>query len=256
MGRAEFCVVCGRTDRSLTDGVCPDCAAGRAVLVAFEPGALVVVCPTCGARKGSAGWAAGGSPSRLTADDLLPHVTVHPEAAVRRIAWTEIDRTGGVADYRASATVRFRGTERTVDFPARVRIERRVCPTCSRRSGRFYTAIVQLRAIEDEGRERPAARRERLQSAWALLLRDGRREWTEAVAWNEARPEGWDYYLSDTLVARALARAAKQRFGATLKESASLVGRRDGAEVYRVTFCVRIPRPRPPDPRSDGAAGE
>jgi hypothetical protein len=35
----------------------------------------------------------------------------------------------------------------------------------------------------------------------------------------------------------------KRRLRATLNESASLWGRKDGREVYRVTFCLRLPRP-------------
>ena len=38
-----------------------------------------------------------------------------------------------------------------------------------------------------------------------------------------------------------MAKLAKQRFGASVKESSSLVGRKNGQDLYRVTFCLRFP---------------
>jgi NMD protein affecting ribosome stability and mRNA decay len=37
-----------------------------------------------------------------------------------------------------------------------------------------------------------------------------------------------------------VARLAKQRFGVPVVESASLFGRKQGQDVYRVTFCLRF----------------
>jgi len=109
--------------------------------------------------------------------------------------------------------------------------------------------VVQLRPSLEGPREKNAPMHVRLDEVWDRLLRDARGEWREAISWRESRPEGWDYFLVDTLAARALARLARQRLGASIKESATLVGRKDGVDVYRVTFCVRLPPPAaPPTP--------
>ena len=137
-----------------------------------------------------------------------------------------------------------RGVERTVDLPFSVRIDHRTCPECSRRSGRYFTAILQLRGPEDERpAEKAPALRARLDAEWDRLWKEARPDWRRALQWREELPEGWDCYFSDTLAARAVARLAKQRAGASLKESASLFGRKDGRDVYRVTFCLRFPKP-------------
>ena|SRR5690348_11318731 len=122
-----------------------------------------------------------------------------------------------------------------------VKIEHRTCPDCSRRSGRYFTARLQLRAEEDGPAESAPERRARLERAWATILPEARGDWKRALSWKEPLPEGWDYFLTDTLAARSLARLAKARLHAELKETATLWGRKDGHDVYRVTICLRIP---------------
>ncbi|MEM0128597.1 MAG: 60S ribosomal export protein NMD3 [Thermoplasmata archaeon] len=237
-----FCVVCGRTGRPLEGGVCADCAMDRAELVRPPGRAVVVLCPTCGARWIGAHWEASGRPPHLTPEDLLPLVELHPELGVRSVDWREVQANATIHEFRATARVRFRGVERTIEFPLTVRLEQRSCQACSRRSGHYYTAVLQLRGPADGPREKAEALRTRLEAQWTALLSEARSDWRGAIAWTERRPEGWDVYAQDTLAARSLARLAKQRLEARIQESATLVGRKNGVDVYRVTFCVRIPR--------------
>ncbi len=250
MVEAEFCVVCGATGRPLVDGICPPCAAERTSLVRIPQRVDVTLCPTCGARKTGQSWGRAGASTLLTSEDLLPFLEFHPEVGLRRVAWEEVSHTPTVREYLGHARVGFRGVERTVDLPFSVRIEYRTCPECSRRSGRYFTAIVQLRGPGNERpAEKPSALRARLDREWERIWREARPDWRRALSWREERPEGWNCFFSDTLAARGVARLAKQRYGASLKESASLFGRKDGRDVYRVTFCLRFPRP--PGPRRE-----
>jgi nonsense-mediated mRNA decay protein 3 len=241
----EFCVVCGATDRPLTEGVCPACAAGRVTLVSVPARGVVVICPHCGARREGARWDRAGSSPLLTGADLAPFLAVHPEAAVRTVRWEEVSASATVRELSGRARVRFRGTELEVPLAFSVRTEHQTCPECSRRSGRFYTAVVQLRGDGERSSEKSPALRARLEGTWSRLLAECRPDWRDAVSWHEGRREGWDVFFTNTLAARSVARLAKQRFGASVKESASLFGRKNGQEVYRVTFCLRFPRSAP-----------
>ncbi len=238
----EFCVVCGRTGRSLVDGLCADCAADRTVLVKVPAHAEVTVCPTCGARQIGSHWERRGASESLSADDLTPLVTVHPDAALRTIRWEETKSTATVRDLVGRARLRFRGTEREAEIALSVRTVHRTCPECSRRSGKYYTAVLQLRGGGDDRTEKARALRERLDGVWAALLGEARRDAQDAFSWREELPEGWDCYFTDTLAARSVARLARQRFGATIRESATLAGRKEGQDLYRVTFCLRFRR--------------
>ncbi len=249
----EFCVICGRTDLALTDGLCPDCFADRTPLVWIEGHPTITLCPTCGARKVGQHWEReGASPTLLSAEDLTPLLSVHPEVGIRKAAWTE-----GVGDpaqrrFLGEVRLRFRGTERTVSVELPVRVQSATCSACSRRSGHYYTALIQVRGTSERLRGPPRALRDRLERAFDTVLTNTKAEWRRAFSWREERPEGWDYYLTDTLAARSVARLARSRLGAELKESATLWGRRNGRDVYRVTFCLRVPDAAVPPVREGG----
>ncbi len=240
----EFCVVCGATGRALTGGVCASCAAERTTLVSVPERAVVVVCPHCGARQVGGSWEREGSSPLLTAEDLAPFLRVHPEAAVRRVRWEETSAAGTVRELAGEVDTVFRGVARTVPVQLSVRTEHRACPECSRKSGRYYTAVLQLRGDQVRPPEKSRPLHERLAATWTDLLAESRAEWRKAVSWQEELPEGYDVFFTQTLAARAVAKVAKTKFGASVKESATLFGRKDGQDVYRVTLCLRFPRSR------------
>jgi 60S ribosomal export protein NMD3 len=242
MSDGEFCVVCGATDRPLVDGLCAECAADRTRLVTAPKRAEVVVCPQCGAREIGAHWERAGASPVLTSEDLTPLLEVWEGVGIRRVRWDETSVTDTVRELVGHARVRFRGIERDVDVPMSVRTVHRSCPDCSRKSGRYYTATLQLRAAADAPSEKAVVLRARLAVEWDRLVREMRPDWRRAVSWREELPEGWNCFFTDTLAARAVAKLAKQRFGASVKESSSLVGRKNGQDLYRVTFCLRFPR--------------
>jgi len=246
---SEFCVVCGRTDRPLSDGLCVECFAARTPLVTAPEVPTLIVCPTCGARKVGAHWErAGSNPGLLTSDDLTPLLVLHPDVGLRRASWEETVRDPVQRTLHGEVVVRFRGTERTVGVDLTVKLKANTCPECSRLSGHFYTAIIQVRGMSERLRGSSRLLRERLEASFEVLLPELKPEWRKAMSWREELPEGWNYYLTDTLAARSIARIAKGRLNATLKESATLWGRRNGQDVYRVTFCLRVPESAPRGP--------
>jgi nonsense-mediated mRNA decay protein 3 len=242
MSDGEFCVVCGATGRPLVDGVCAECAADRTRLLSAPKRAVVTVCPHCGARQVGAHWERAGSSPVLTSEDLTPFLEIPPEVGVRRVTWDETAVTDTVREFVGHARVRFRGVERDVEVPLSVRTVHKTCPECSRKSGRYYTATLQLRGPAEGRPEKATLLRAWLAEDWTRLVREMRPDWRKAISWREELPEGWDCFFTDTLAARAVAKLAKQRFGASVKESSSLVGRKNGQDLYRVTFCLRFPR--------------
>ena len=240
MTSQEFCVVCGRLGRSLTDGVCAECAVARTPLVTAPQRGEVVLCPQCGSRRKGGRWDRSRRSTVLTAEDLAPFLSVHPEAGVREIRWEEVGASATVREMAGRARVVFRGLETWVDVPLSVRLVAQTCTDCGRKSGHYYTALVQLRGAEGARGKRPKELKDRLADRWEVLLSESRPEVREAISWTEERPEGWDVYFADTLAARGLGRLAKQRYGVKVSESASLYGRKNGQDVYRVTFLLRF----------------
>lgn len=243
----EFCVVCGRTGIPLVDGVCTDCEAARRTLVSVRPHATVVLCSQCGAREVGKHWERAGASALLGSEDLLPFLVPDEEAAIRRVEWQETGANPLLKSLHGDVHVRFRGLERTVPVDLTVRLLHRTCPDCSRRSGHYFTALIQLRGPEGGSRRSPHELRERLREIWDATIPGARADWRGHHSWTERRPEGWDYFFTETLAAKNVARLFKDRFGAEVKESASLYGRKDGRDLYRVTLAVRLPVHLPGD---------
>lgn len=243
----EFCVLCGRTGLPLTDGVCAECEGSRRTLVSTRPHATVTVCPTCGAREVGKHWERAGSAALLGSADLVAFLVLDDEVAVRRVEWRETGSNPMLKQIHGEVHVRFRGLERVVPVDFTTKIVHRTCPDCSRRSGHYYTALIQLRGPENGSRRKAPELRQRLAEIWDATLPGARADWRDRYSWTEQRPEGWDHYFTETLAARGVARLLKERFGAELKESATLHGRKDGQDLYRVTFAVRLPEHLPGD---------
>lgn len=216
----------------------------RTTLVRAPKRFNVVVCPTCGARRVGSHWERSGSSRLPTGEDLTPALEAHPEVGIRTVRWEETGSSALLHQYIGRVSLRFRGIEREVAVPLTVKVDHHTCPECSRKSGHYYTAQLQLRGPLDGPREKAGTLRARLDAQWDELMREARADWRTAISWREALPEGWDYFLVNTMAARSLARLAQRRLAAEMKESATLYGRKDGQDLYRVTICVRIPPSR------------
>jgi nonsense-mediated mRNA decay protein 3 len=243
----EFCVLCGRTGLPLANGVCAECEASRRTLVSAQPHASVTLCPTCGAREVGKHWERAGSSALLGSEDLAPFLVPDDEVGIRRVEWQETGSNPMLKNIHGDVHVRFRGLERVVPVDFTARLVHRTCPDCSRRSGHYYTALIQLRGPEEGAKRRAPELRARLAEIWDATMPSARADWKGHHSWTEKKPEGWDHFFTETLSARNIARLFKDRFGAEVKESASLYGRKDGRDLYRVTFAVRLPVHLPGD---------
>ena len=162
----EFCVVCGRTDVPVEEGVCADCYAKRHPLVAAPERADGRPLPDL--RRAAAGRTgrAAGAPRPCSAPRTSPVPRAAPGGGDphRRVDGRRAP-PAPPGDRGRMSTLRFRGTERTELVRFTVKVEHRTCTECSRRPGHYYTAIIQLRGrggrLAGEGRRAartPAAR--------------------------------------------------------------------------------------------------
>jgi nonsense-mediated mRNA decay protein 3 len=236
------CVECGAQAPGLVQGSCPACFTKKTPLLTMPEALDVEVCAHCDARHVGAHWLdpEEGAPLQWTREDavqaaLMVHARVDaPELEL-------VEKQQDEKHFRWTVTVH--GTVEGVPVSDQrdtlVRVRKGVCDRCSRMHGGYYSAILQLRATErdvteDERRVAHKIVREELERARIAGNR------MAFLAKDERLPGGHDYYIGDIEGGRQVARLVKDRLGATLIESAKLVGRREGDDVHRVTFLVRI----------------
>jgi len=119
------------------------------------------------------------------------------------------------------------------------------CPTCSRKAGKYYEAIIQLRANERELDKREIDEMERFLRRKIRELGDSGRG--VFIADRKKVRKGLDLYISDKRVAHSLIHQLRGEFGGEVKESPKLFGMKDGIRQYRMTYLLRLPRYREGD---------
>ncbi len=102
-------------------------------------------------------------------------------------------------------------------------IRRTICPQCSRISGGYFEAIIQLRGDQ--------AKAEKL--AGTLLKRLEKKTF---VTRTEEKDEGLDLYIGNSKAVVAL----MGELGLKVLITKKLVGREEGKRLYRTTFLVRV----------------
>ncbi|MBS1263114.1 MAG: hypothetical protein MAG715_00283 [Methanonatronarchaeales archaeon] len=233
-----LCPRCGEEREHFAEKVCVDCFLERETLVEVDDGLRVVQCVSCGAVKAN-GW------TDLELKDAVS-LLVEGSASLPRELETpvldvELERVLPKA-IEARVTVEGDLGGRWVEesVPLSLEVSRGVCRSCSRSNRGYYEAVLQVRAEDRDVREDEfdEALEEVSGLADSVAEAGGEKPFVSRV---ERSGGGFDLYLGESSVARKISRRLKERFGAKATESASLVGVRDGREVYRSTHLVRLP---------------
>jgi nonsense-mediated mRNA decay protein 3 len=237
-----FCVVCGATGVELFGALCAKCRGKKGGLVTIPERTEVVLCPMCGSRQVGRHWERGPPPGLFRSEDIDSNILVTQPARLVSVHWEELGRNPLLRMFEGKAIVELGGSSLEITLKTELREIHHMCPQCSRREGRFYTATIQFRPVVDEPTVRKTEDFKRnIRDLIEEFLEGAPRIWREAVAREEELKEGWDLFLMDTAVAKSMAKALKLRTGASTKESASLWGVKDGRQVYRVTILLRFP---------------
>lgn len=240
--RLQTCVECGAQVPRLIGGSCPNCFLGKTPLLEGPSVVDVELCAHCDARHVGAHWVDPdeGMPLEwIREEGVRASVKVHPRVfgAVLDLEETPQDER----NFRHKATVRGEVEDVPVTFEKDilVRMRRSVCDRCSRMFGGFYAAVIQLRATQRDVTDAEVKRAHRIVGDELDRQRAaGNRE--AFLTKSGPVPGGFDYYLGDIEGTRAVARLLAERLGATVEEHAKLSGRKEGEDIYRVTFLVRV----------------
>lgn len=240
--RLQTCVQCGSQVGRLIGGLCPPCFVAKEPLLDVPAVLDVELCAHCDARHVGAHWF---DPEE--ADDLAEIregavrgvIKVHPRVADAHVQTEE--RAQDERTFRTKVTLagNVDGAPVAGEASILVRLRRAVCDRCSRMFGGYYAAVLQLRASERDVTPAEIARVHKLIGGELDRMRaTGNRD--AFLTKSGAVPGGFDYYLGDIDAGRISGRVVASRLGATVVETAKLVGRKEGEDIYRVTFLVRI----------------
>lgn len=236
------CVDCGNAVEYVIQGSCAPCFKDRTPLLTIVEVLDVELCAHCDARHVGAHWVDPEADMPLDwirEDAVREAVGLHQEVQDPFLQFIETPQDEKHFRYTVQLEGRVHDAPVEAETSVLVRMRKSVCDRCSRMFGNYYAAIIQLRATERDVTEAE------LNFAHEIIGADLDRQRASGNRFaflNKSGPMhgGWDYYIGDIEAARQLGRMLKVRLGTTVQETAKLVGRREGDDVHRVTFLVRI----------------
>ena len=225
------CVLCGKEIKKGT--LCAKCYLEREEVVSLPNIIKLTTCPRCGFFKFSGKW------KKMEFKDALWYeieskLMVHPDLDVK-----EIDLTGSNNKYVMKIIGKFMNEEKVEIYKQfELRINRELCLKCSREAGSYYEAILQIRA------ENRTVSANELEEIKAIINETLNREIENPKAFItkiEEKKEGVDYYFGDRNIGKKVSRKIVEKLGGIIKESKKLAGRKDGRDIFRFTYLVRLP---------------
>ena len=234
-----FCVECGK-ECELIGPLCPECYSKKKVVVGLPQYIDVVQCSHCSSFLLDGRWAEAGSVKEAVEHAVERELQVpgglHVEGTTVQLSEKD-ERT-----YEATVTVALtaQGHRFERELAATIRMKQGVCKECSKQKGSYYEAIIQLRGNDRSLPDEVEKATDRYVRKRIETMRANNRE--VFLTKVERVRGGVDFYVSIAQAARIVARELQDQHSAEFKESSSLWGLRDGRDVYRVTFLVRLPR--------------
>ncbi|MFA5860216.1 MAG: NMD3-related protein [Candidatus Thermoplasmatota archaeon] len=238
-----FCVECGKESplEGLRGGVCADCYVKKTVLASVRDHVDIEVCVHCHARKRGEIWLEGHGTMEPIVEDAVREgvqfAKVVERPRLRLQVTPEDERNYGVL---VQASGLAEGVPFESELRTRSRIKNATCVRCSRVQGGYYEAIVQVRANRramelDEKRALKALASKFIER----IVTDGDRN--AFVLRDEDADRGLDIYMGTTNSGRMLAKLIATEYGGKIQEHHKTVGQKDGLDLIRMTFAVRLP---------------
>lgn len=237
MTSGKFCYLCGEVTDTLYKGLCSSCYLKNEKPFELPEKIEVSVCRGCG-RYYEGAWVEGeNSLAALVktivlkeAEKRLSKDFENLETAVE-IKNIKEKGKGLTVDVKVNVTGTTKGLERSAALKTTIVIINVVCPDCSRKAGGYYEAVIQLRAESIE----------ELVSELHSRLNQIYKKDKHAFIVEEASVKGGiDIKLGSSKAAKILGAYFKAHHKAEIKETAKLVGRKDGNDIYRITVLIRI----------------
>ncbi len=233
-----FCVECGKEPEKLYDSLCEECY-GKRLQADIDEHLDIDVCTSCWAVRQGHTWKERPDMNSIMLERIDRAISISPEVSRYsfRVYFIEEDPRNYLARIKVELISNDIKVER--DISTRIIFKKVQCKTCSRIHGNYYEAILQVRPRSREMRADQKALVKEMVKREVEERRGGERN--IFITSSEEIHGGLDFYLSDNGVAKKLSKEISNVFGGKVISSSSLAGRKDGRNIYKMTYSVRLP---------------
>ncbi|MBI4406509.1 hypothetical protein HY571_01195 [Candidatus Micrarchaeota archaeon] len=219
------CPSCGREEfgEEFVRNFCPDCFAKNFSLAEVPVRIEITRCTVCSKIKCGNDWL---NENKKTITDVIAGKIKSSNYPVV----TRVDLRESTKGFDATVCIVYRveGREIVQNYSIRIDFQQTQCLECSRKTGGYYDAIIQVRS-KDPGV--PNQFESKLKNVGKLLEQRGGR-----IMKIQETKTGPDIYVAGITPAMQ----AAHLLGEKVKHTRKLIGRKNGKDLYRHTFCIRF----------------
>jgi len=235
-----FCPKCGMPTEQ--EGLCSNCRIGNTPWFECDRRVKSTHCPSCGAIKQVNTWTDTNRERAELAPELAKTaVHFHPDVRKPSMVVTVEDNTLN----RSTATIALKGLLYNTAVEGACSVEliwhKEQCDRCNRISGSYYEGIVQVRA---DGRL-PGTFEIQMSAGIAQQVEDSLQAGGERLSFivdmSETR-EGLDITVGSQHIGTLISQGITAQLGGRFTTHPKLVGEKNGRQLYRITYSVRLPR--------------
>jgi nonsense-mediated mRNA decay protein 3 len=237
----SFCVKCG-ADGPTYRSLCERCFLEGKIFSALPDHVDLFQCVHCDDYLIDGKWSKVERREESAEREVEANIDVNKEATVRNVGIhaERIDDNNFQVGVTIGLTVETLEIDEALDTI--VRFKNTSCPRCNKLMGNYYEGTLQVRTRD---RKMPEDLQEEIIERIYKLVNDHKKNDRELFISKLSRLTtthgGIDVLLSSSTVGRMISRDLADQYAAEVQETAKLVTQKEGKDMYRVTFVVRLP---------------
>ncbi|MBE0517964.1 MAG: hypothetical protein IH630_01905 [Thermoplasmata archaeon] len=234
-----FCVECGAEDCEIVDSLCRECYAKKHVWATIPDHVDLIICAHCSHVEIEGRWKAVDSMKGAMESAVIGSISIPQDSKLvdTRVTLRENDPRNFLAQVNITLASRGANFERAIS--TLVRFKRGSCNECSKKMGNYFEAILQVRGTGKTMDDEMEQELNTFVTGRMKSMKGNSRDLF--ISKIERVKGGLDFYFSKPQPARNVARELQDTRCAEYKESSSMWGMREGEEVSRMTYLIRMP---------------
>jgi nonsense-mediated mRNA decay protein 3 len=233
-----FCVECGIEDEIYKDGVCLKCYIKNKKFSKGSDTLDLSVCVNCHGYKYKNTW------TNDPLEEIMQRIVknnIKISNELQKVNITiETNKTSQGLECIVHISGLIQEKEINEQHDLLIRLKKTVCEICSRQFGGYHEAIIQVRTEKRKfSKEELNEIKTTVQSLVESIQYKGNR--TLFIADIAEEHGGLDFYISDKNAAFNISKILLDKYGGYIKQSSTNTGMKDGKQVYKMTYLVRIP---------------
>ena len=228
----KFCPRCGKGTDTLFEGLCEDCFTETKKILSVPQSIEVIMCKRCGKSVNRNKWVPNESIDSMISRAI--NSNIHPDSETKMSVDYKPFVVAGKTTLPVTITAEKNIGESKIirKIPTDVVILPQVCDSCSRLSGSYYEAIIQIRGPKE------------MQDELIKMVKSKVNQYKDSnqysfITKTVALKGGTDLYVGSAKAAQKIEQEAKKLYNVSTKITASIHGMKDGKELRRLTVLLR-----------------